>query len=632
LSDFAVQLLKMSERTIVCPRCGSASIEQDEAQLVCIVCGTVLEESTIVSEIAFADTDTGSAVIGQFVGEHGKKVRGVPGYQRQSREITIQNGRRRIAQIAGALKLKGHHIEAAGRIFLLAVQHNFIQGRKTQNVVAACLYIICRREKTPHMLIDFSDVLQTNVYVLGHTYLKLCRVLNIQPPLIDPSLYIHRFAAQLEFGEKEQEVANTALRIVQRMKRDWIQTGRRPAGICGAGLLIAARLHGFRRTQKEIIHVVRICDVTLRKRLYEFGETPSSSLTPKEFDTIDLEAECDPPAFTRARLKENGKLPSNDKSIKQRDNVSEDENNSKHVTKKRKIETIKSTSKRKCKRLENNNTWKNTSDYRNDIPTMENIMNSLKTEEYEEGADILSHDEIEKEMVEALYSPDLEHLDPSKLNRPALSPLHFDDENAPSVPLSDKESSLADTLSKGTSLSCELTAHTSLDVQDDNAYNAKTAEKETFSDIDDEELNMYLNTPQEVELKTIVWNEVHKEYLDHLAEKERERLALVAEGKISSNDKKRRKKDENGSKPRQPTIKSQPATTAAQAVSEVLQKRVEKSAKINYTALRLRDLFEVDDDNDVRDANQNSNQKYSQEPTESSDNETKYCSQISFSL
>jgi len=90
----------------------------------------------------------------------------------------------------------------------------------------------------------------------------------------------------LEFGDQEQEVANTALRLVQRMKRDWIQTGRRPAGICGAGttyieykmrlschlhfsltgLLIAARLHGFRRTQREIIQVVRICDVTLRKR------------------------------------------------------------------------------------------------------------------------------------------------------------------------------------------------------------------------------------------------------------------------------------------------------------------------------------------------------------------------------
>jgi hypothetical protein len=32
------------------------------------------------------------------------------------------------------------------------------------------------------------------------------------------------------------------------------------------GLLIAARFHGFRRTEKEIIHVVKVGDITLRKR------------------------------------------------------------------------------------------------------------------------------------------------------------------------------------------------------------------------------------------------------------------------------------------------------------------------------------------------------------------------------
>ena len=58
----------------------------------------------------------------------------------------------------------------------------------------------------------------------------------------------------------------TALRLVSRMKRDWMQVGRRPSGICGAGLLIASRLHGFRRTQREIIQVVKVCDMTLRKR------------------------------------------------------------------------------------------------------------------------------------------------------------------------------------------------------------------------------------------------------------------------------------------------------------------------------------------------------------------------------
>ena len=68
-------------------------------------------------------------------------------------------------------------------------------------------------------------------------------------------------------------------------------------------MLLAARLHGFRRSQKEIIHVVKIGDITLRKRLLEFEDTPSSQLTPQEFETIDLEEEADPPAFVAAKKK-----------------------------------------------------------------------------------------------------------------------------------------------------------------------------------------------------------------------------------------------------------------------------------------------------------------------------------------
>ncbi|CAG03767.1 unnamed protein product [Tetraodon nigroviridis] len=52
---------------------------------------------------------------------------------------------------------------------------------------------------------------------------------------LDPCLYIPRFAQMLEFGEKNHEVSMTAMRLVQRMKRDWMHTGRRPSGLCGAG-------------------------------------------------------------------------------------------------------------------------------------------------------------------------------------------------------------------------------------------------------------------------------------------------------------------------------------------------------------------------------------------------------------
>ncbi|KNC56333.1 transcription factor IIIB 60 kDa subunit [Thecamonas trahens ATCC 50062] len=154
------------------------------------------------------------------------------------------------------------------------------------------------------MLIDFSDVLQTNVYTLGNTFLKFKQLLNITLPVIDPSLYIHRFAAKLEFGAKKHVVAMSALRLVQSMKRDWIHHGRRPSGICGAALLIAARMHGFRRTQKEITQVVRICDLTLRKRLGEFEATPSSEMSLSQFNETSIEEEADPPAFAVSRERE----------------------------------------------------------------------------------------------------------------------------------------------------------------------------------------------------------------------------------------------------------------------------------------------------------------------------------------
>eukprot|EP01052_Picozoa_sp_SAG31_P001889 SAG31_NODE_63_length_28659_cov_23.074685_24_plen_65_part_00 len=50
-------------------------------------------------------------------------------------------------------------------------------------------------------------VMQTNVFPLGQTFLKLVRLLNITVPLIDPSLYIHRFASKLEFEDETHPVA-----------------------------------------------------------------------------------------------------------------------------------------------------------------------------------------------------------------------------------------------------------------------------------------------------------------------------------------------------------------------------------------------------------------------------------------
>ncbi|KNB43911.1 transcription factor IIIB [Blastocystis sp. subtype 4] len=267
-------------------------------------------------------------LVGQIVSETGSSSfmssSGRYAY-RESREVTLSNGRKRISQIAAGLNLQSM-VDSAHRVFALAVNKNFTQGRRATHVCAACLYVACRFNKNPTMLIDFADLLQTDVWSLGSVYTKLNTELNLKVKPIDPSLYINRFASQMEFGDQLPAVSLTALRLTKRMQRDWIVRGRRPLGIVAAALLLAARVHGFRRTKKDILSVVKVSDETLRIRLAEFESTAASSLTLDEFNkladqtndfAVDERGEAvgddgimssHPPAFVRNRLKDEQEL------------------------------------------------------------------------------------------------------------------------------------------------------------------------------------------------------------------------------------------------------------------------------------------------------------------------------------
>ena len=297
-----------------CPNCGSTHIEQHDASgaSVCTECGVVLEENAIVSAVEFVEGAGGaSSMVGQFVSATSSKAystsqagRGGYGFSRDSRETTLANGRRRITEVASRLRLGGHYVDAAHRLFTIAVEKNFVQGRRTIHVVAACLYIACRQEKSQHMLIDFSDALQVNVYTLGTCFLKFRRLLGLKLEILDPALYVYRFAAHLDLDDKANAVALTALRLVGRMKRDWIVAGRRPAGICAAALLIAARAHGFSRQPQDVTRILRVCGMTVTSRVKEFELTPSANLTLEQFNRVDLEAEANPPIFTKNKIME----------------------------------------------------------------------------------------------------------------------------------------------------------------------------------------------------------------------------------------------------------------------------------------------------------------------------------------
>lgn len=543
----------------VCQNCGCADIDVDQARgdAVCTGCGSVLEDNIIVSEVQFVENSGGgSSAVGQFVSSDGSgKAPSLGGafhtnLGKESRALTLQNGKRQIHHLGVQLQLNQHCLDTAFNFFKMAVSKHLTRGRKMSHVIAACLYLVCRTEGTPHMLLDLSDLLQVNVYVLGKTFLILARELCINAPAIDPCLYIPRFAHMLEFGDKNHEVSMTALRLLQRMKRDWMHTGRRPSGLCGAALLVASRMHEFRRTTKEVIRVVKVCESTLRKRLTEFEDTPTSQLTIDEFLKVDLEQECDPPSFTAGQRK------IRIQQLEQELAKKLDEVAGEITCYQDEIENELEISRPKPKGFY--------ASYSKDDDIDENGSSICGEDEADEDLEAAAN-HLNKDFYDVL-------LDRERLNDDNESNHRF--ENAPPVKPPALESLLGPLPTAASLGITESIKECIITKGRENYDNSKDGELD-LSGIDDSEIERYILNENEAQIKAELWMKENADYLKEQKEKEE----LIAKEKELGIYKE--KKPKKSSKKREPIH----ASTAGEAIEKMLeQKKI--SSKINYDVLR----------------------------------------------
>lgn len=278
-----------------CTNCESTDgvADSDIGETICTHCGSVLANN-FVSEVEFED----GVPLGKFVWTDSTSIANC--MLTRSSKNTLRKAHLGIVHLSNQLNLNSRCSEMALNFFKAALTKNLTRRRESAYTYAACVLISCRIEETGHLLNDVSDVLQISSFKLGKAYLQMSEALSINIPLTDPCIYVMRFANGMEFGDKTKRVAMTAQRIVQRMKKDHIHTGRNLSGYCGAALLMAARMHEFSRTPMDIVRIMKVHAATLQKRLSEFGNTPSSQLTLDEFMKIDLQREEDPPAFKKA--------------------------------------------------------------------------------------------------------------------------------------------------------------------------------------------------------------------------------------------------------------------------------------------------------------------------------------------
>ncbi|KAG0499643.1 hypothetical protein HPP92_004334 [Vanilla planifolia] len=453
-----------------------------------------------------------------------------------SRQKTFDKGKYEITTIVLHLNVGGGDfiITRAHNFYKIAVERNFTKGRRTSQVAAACLYLACRQTEKAFLLIDFSDYLKTSVYVLGGVFLQLCKMLRLSEhpivqKLIDPSLFIHRFTERL-LGQRNNRVSETALRIVASMKRDWMQTGRKPSGLCGAALYISALSHGFNYSKSDIVTVVHICEATLTKRLIEFENTESGCLTIEEFIARADELNQITNAY---------QSPTPGEVLCQHKDT--DEPHFAHGL------------CRKC--------------YNEFII----LSGGLKG-----GAEPPAFQRAEKQRMEN-----------SRLDK---------------MPETNNDVEQGDMFSKHASYltMCEqptLTLPKVVELQPDypdiepgqDLHEEENCDPESFSDIDDVEVDGYLHNEEEKYYKKIIWEEMNKEYLEEQAAKEaaaaavakeafEAKLAAATAAALANSRKEKRQKRAEERK------NARPANSPLEATRQVL-KRKSFSSKINYKAL-----------------------------------------------
>uniref|UniRef100_A0AAQ4NNT8 B-related factor 1 n=1 Tax=Gasterosteus aculeatus aculeatus TaxID=481459 RepID=A0AAQ4NNT8_GASAC len=517
----------MSSR--VCRTCGGSDIDVDQARgsAVCTGCGSVLEDNIIVSEVQFVEGSGGvSSAVGQFVSADGPVKAPLLGsgfhtsVGKESRAQTLQGGKRQIQQLGSQLQLNQHCLDTAFNFFKMVVSKHLTRGRKTEHVIAACLYLVCRTEGTPHMLLDLSDLLQTH------------------------------------------EVSMTALRLVQRMKRDWMHTGRRPSGLCGAALLVAARMHKFRRTVKDVISVVKVCQTTLRKRLTEFEDTPTSQLTIDEFMKVDLEQECDPPSFTAGQHKTKMQQLEHELARKL------DEVEGEISCYKDEIETELEKSRPKLggiytaysKEIDPDDVEVSTMTSEPEVTEMEDSDLQAATQHLTQNF-----------LCEVIQDEEGQGKKPDDSDQEAGS-----DEEGAGPHLQAPLAVILGKLPSAAGRSLEQAFQPFTDSEQGDRTDGEQSEcgELDLKDIDDQEIDKYILNDQEVEVKTELWMKQNAEYLKEQKEKEERIRKEKEQGTYKEKPKKSKRKKEQIQ-----------ALTAGEAIERMLEKK-KISSKINYEVLR----------------------------------------------
>jgi transcription initiation factor TFIIB len=283
-------IANIKKQSNLCPECGGSIIFiEEKGETVCGQCGLIINERLVDNshggKRAYTNQEKNNreqtgAPISILLPDMGlstvidKQKITNPDLKRAAKwntRITWQKRNLLIAstelkRISSNINLPNHVKEEAMRLYIEAFKRKLLRGRSINAMVAACLYLACRKKDVPRTLQEILDEASVTAKDVRRSISILTRELNFKTQSTDPVALIPRYISDLGL---DSEIEALTKKILTTYISNFSISGKDPKGLCAGAIYLACRIKDLELTQQQIVNSIGITEVTLRSRYKE---------------------------------------------------------------------------------------------------------------------------------------------------------------------------------------------------------------------------------------------------------------------------------------------------------------------------------------------------------------------------
>lgn len=251
---------EMAANKRVCPACSSSRLDDTvgEFDAVCESCGFVVNDfaSMSISEHREQEQDNEETVIEESWTEFYSVT--------NSTEERIGSSFEILEQVSDAMGLSSEVRIKAAEIFSQAAVEKLTDGRSTDSVIGAVVFIAARDKGKARPVPRLASVLDVDRSKVDRIVRLLHVELDLQYQGYQPEDYLPYLSAELGYDD---QVVSSARLILDKARDAELVNGRSPTGIAGAALYCSGT---GERTQREVAKMAGVSKETIRVRIKEF--------------------------------------------------------------------------------------------------------------------------------------------------------------------------------------------------------------------------------------------------------------------------------------------------------------------------------------------------------------------------